>query len=415
MRAVGLITEYNPFHNGHMHHLHESLRVTGAQVSVAVMSGHFLQRGEPALVDKWVRAKMALRAGVDLVVELPLPWATSSAPNFALGAVQSLASLGVDSLCFGSEVGVIDPLLDCADYLLTHDSIITGKTSELLRQGMNYPQAREKIISTLMADKLDPKMVSAPNNILGIEYLKALKQVCSQISPATIKRIGAGYNDVEIGACGIASATGIRKQLGLGESVANLLPPVVVQELEQRIVKNNYFSADKYFQLLLGQIFNKQDELQNCWLVENGIENRILKVAETANLFEELIVGIKSKQLTRTRIQRTLVSILLGMDKITTPQLYAVGPQYLHLLAASEKGCQYLAYSRKQRSLPLVQNFSRIYAVIKRFYGEHSQLALQQLEIELCATKIYTLLVDKYAGGNRNRDFFEAMITEKNV
>jgi len=413
MRAVGLITEYNPFHNGHMHHLHESLRVTGAQVSVAVMSGHFLQRGEPALVDKWVRAKMALRAGVDLVVELPLPWATSSAPNFALGAVQSLASLGVDSLCFGSEVGVIDPLLDCADYLLTHDSIITGKTSELLRQGMNYPQAREKIISTLMADKLDPKMVSAPNNILGIEYLKALKQVCSQISPATIKRIGAGYNDVEIGACGIASATGIRKQLGLGESVANLLPPVVVQELEQRIVKNNYFSADKYFQLLLGQIFNKQDELQNCWLVENGIENRILKVAETANLFEELIVGIKSKQLTRTRIQRILVSILLGMDKTTIPQLYAAGPQYLHLLAVSEKGRQFLAHSRKHRSLPLVQNFSRVYAVIKRFYGEHHQLALQQLEMELRATKIYTLLVNKYTGGSRNRDFFEPLITEK--
>ncbi len=116
MRAVGLITEYNPFHNGHMHHLHESLRVTGAQVSVAVMSGHFLQRGEPALVDKWVRAKMALQAGVDLVVELPLPWATSSAPNFALGAVQSLASLGVDSLCFGSEIGTIEPLHGCADY-----------------------------------------------------------------------------------------------------------------------------------------------------------------------------------------------------------------------------------------------------------------------------------------------------------
>ncbi len=278
---------------------------------------------------------------------------------------------------------------------------------------MNYPQAREKIISTLMADKLDPKMVSAPNNILGIEYLKALKQVCSQISPATIKRIGAGYNEVTIGTCGIASATGIRKQLELGEGVADLLPSVVAQELEQRIAKNDYFSAEKYFQLLLGQIFSNRDGLPNCWLVENGIENRILKVAETANSFEELVIGIKSKQLTRTRIQRILVSILLGMDKITIPQLYAAGPQYLHLLAVSEKGRQFLAHSRKQRSLPLVQNFSRVYAVIKRFYGEHHQLALQQLEMELRATKIYTLLVNKYAGGSRNRDFFEPLITEK--
>lgn len=410
MRTVGLITEYNPFHNGHLHHLQESLRATGTDVSVAVMSGHFLQRGEPALVDKWVRAEMALAAGVDLVVELPLPWAASSAPDFARGAVQALDALGVDTLCFGSESGGVEPLQRCADFLCDHDSTIARRASELLRQGMNYPQARAHLLAELLPEELDSEALAAPNNILGIEYLKALRQVDSAILPATIQRIGAGYHDTEIGLNGIASATGIRKKIAEGESIDDLLPATSLQILQEAIDAGSFFSADNYSHLLLAQVFRNPAGLVNCWLVENGIENRVLSVAEKTSSLEELLVGLKSRQLTRTRIQRMLVSILLEMEKNIVRQLLSTEPHYLHLLAVSKKGRQFLAHSRKQRKIPLIQNFSRVYAMLKRYYGVDStayRLALQQLDLELRATKIYTLLVHNFSAGNRNRDFYE--------
>ena len=414
MRAVGLITEYNPFHNGHLHHLRESIRVTDAEVSVAVMSGHFLQRGEPALVDKWARAEMALQAGVDVVVELPLPWACSSAPDFSRGAVQALAALGVDSLCFGSESGEIESLQHCADFLHDNNTFVTEKTAELLRQGVNYPQARAQILSELSPDTLETSILIEPNNILGIEYLKALRQLDSSIQPATITRIGAGYHDTETAVEGIASATGIRKKLAESIFVDDLLPPTVLQILNQARVAGRVFSADNYFHLLLAQIFRSSVALTDFWLVENGIENRLLSVAESTFSLEELVSGLKSRQLTRTRIQRMLISLLLGFNKDSVPQLFSSGPQYLHLLAASPQGQKFLASRRKQRTVPLVQNFSRVYAILKRHYGIESTaygVALQQLDLELKATKIYTLLLNKYSAGSRNRDFYEQLRT----
>ncbi len=415
MHAVGLITEYNPFHNGHLHHLQESLRATGADVSVAVMSGHFLQRGEPALVDKWVRAEMALAAGVDLVVELPLPWACSSAPDFARGAVQTLTALGVESLCFGSESGEIEPLQCCADVLQAYDSTVVEKTAKLLRQGVNYPQARSQVLTGLLPDDVASATLGEPNNILGIEYLKALCQLNSPIQPATIQRIGAGYHDTNIQTDVIASATGIRKKLAEGGSVENLLPAGVLQILQQAAIAGAVFSADHYFRLLSAQIFRNSNGLNNCWLVENGIENRLLSVAEKSFSLEELLVGLKSRQFTRTRIQRVLVSVLLEMDKSVLRQQFSAEPLYLHLLAASQLGKQFLAAKRKQRTIPLIQNFSRVYALLKRYYGVESTtypIALKQLELELRATKLYTLLVQKYPGGNRNRDFYEPLRTK---
>ncbi|RLB75960.1 MAG: hypothetical protein DRH06_06900, partial [Deltaproteobacteria bacterium] len=370
---------------------------------------------EPALVDKWVRAEMALTVGVDLVVELPLPWAASSAPDFARGAVQALDALGVDSLCFGSEVGEVEPLQHCADFLYDHDSIVAQKTSKLLRQGMNYPQARAQILTELLPEELDSAALAAPNNILGIEYLKALQQIESTIQPKTIKRIGAGYHDTKIGLDGIASATGIRKKLAEAEPIGDLLPAAVLQLLQRAVAAGGIFSADNYFRLLLVQAFRNPAEVVNFWLVENGIENRLLSAAENSSSLEELLVGLKSRQLTRTRIQRMLVSLLLGMDKKVIPQLFSVGPRYLHLLAVSEQGRQFLASSRKQRKIPLVQNFSRVYALLKRYYGAESieyNLASQQLELELRATRIYTLLLHKYSGNMRNRDFYEQLKTE---
>ncbi|NOY12393.1 MAG: nucleotidyltransferase [Deltaproteobacteria bacterium] len=410
MRSVGLITEYNPFHNGHLYHLRESLKMADAEVSVAVMSGHFLQRGEPALVDKWRRAEMALAAGVDLVVELPLPWACSSAPDFARGGVQALEALGeIAGLCFGSETGELSPLQQCAETLVTQADEITRQTSRLLRDGLNYPQARAKLLAESLPERLDAKALAAPNNILGLEYLQALLQTGSSIKPLTIQRIGAGYHDTGIGVQNIASATGIRKMLSAMQSVDRLIPVAAMKRLQAALDKGQCFSVERYTDLLLALILRDPDGLPACWLVDNGIENRLLAVADQAVDLEGLISGIKTRQLTRTRIQRLLVAVLLGIKKPQAAELLAAGPQYLHLLGLSEKGAQFLARSRKQRSLPLVQNFSRVHAQLKRFYGtgsEEHRLSLQQLDLELRATKLYTLLLKNWPGGMRNRDFF---------
>ena len=174
MRTVGLITEYNPFHNGHLHHLQESLRVADADASVAVMSGHFLQRGEPALIDKWARAEMALAAGVDLVLELPFSFACNSAPHFARGAVQSLNGLGVvDTLCFGSEAGEVSSLQAVAQLLVEHAAEVDAGTRQLLRSGVSYPAARAEVLSA-MAPELSAALVSSPNNIpVSYTHLRA--------------------------------------------------------------------------------------------------------------------------------------------------------------------------------------------------------------------------------------------------
>ncbi len=414
MRSVGLITEYNPFHNGHLYHLRESLKVTDSDVSIAVMSGHFLQRGEPALIDKWRRAEMALAAGVDLVVELPLPWACSSAPDFARGGVQALTALGVDFLSFGSEAGEIESLRKCSDLLCDRSEVVSQKTTALLRQGVNYPQARQQVLAQLLAEGTVADTLALPNNILGIEYLNAIRQTQSPLRAMTIQRIGAGYHEIQPGKNGIASATGIRKKIVSGEEVEKFLPPIVFALLGQVVSTAEVFSPRHYFQLLLSQIFREPDGLTRYALVENGIENRLLRVAEQATNLEELVSGLKSRQLTRTRVQRLLVSILLALDKTVNTKLLSSSPLYLHLLAVTNKGQQFLAQSRKQRTLPLIQNFSRIYPLLKRYYGVDSDnysLAVQQLELELRATKIYTVLLKKYSGRNRNRDFYEELRT----
>lgn len=412
MRSVGLITEYNPFHNGHLHHLRQSLAAAGAEVSVAVMSGHFLQRGEPALVDKWCRTSMALAAGVDVVVELPLPWASSSAPDFARGAVQALNALGgVAALCFGSEAGELPPLSRCAELLCERENEIAARSAALLRDGLNYPQARARLLAKLLPG--EGETLAMPNNILGIEYLRALVQTDSGLVPLTIRRIGAGYHETSVGAANIASATGIRQRLAQREEITALLPAKVWPLLRTALERGRCLDSERHASLLLAQILRAPQQLPGLWLVENGIENRLLAVAREANGLEVLIAGVKSRQLTRTRIQRMLTAILLGIESEVATELLAAGPRYLHLLGASERGMKFLAASRKQRNLPLVQNFSRIHAQLKRFFGvdsaEHRQ-ALQQLDLETRATQLYTLLMRNWAGGKRNRDYYEDVV-----
>lgn len=409
MRSVGLITEYNPFHNGHLHHLRESRRMSGADVTVAVMSGHFLQRGEPALVDKWARAEMALAAGVDLVVEMPLPWACNSAPYFALGAVQALNGLGVDALCFGSEAGDLGVLSRCAALLEKHGTIVARRTESLLRKGINYPEARQRVLADLTDTPECLEAIGSPNNILGIEYLRALGRTGSSLSPFTIRRIGAGYHDREAGSGGIASATGIRRMLAEGQDIAEYLPPVVKKILDRAITGGGHLDSSHLHRLLAATIIREDDRLGDFYQVEHGLAQRLSKAARTSFDYEGLIDAVKSRHLTRTRVQRLLAYVLLGLKHSDMEAFLGTGPLYLHLLGSSGRGRDFMAASRKSRLLPLIGNYSRIYPTLKRHYGKTSREFLtadKMLQCELRATALYTALMKKWTGGDRNRDFF---------
>ncbi len=198
MKAVGLVTEYNPFHNGHMLHLQKSMELSGADVSVAVMSGDFVQRGEPAVMDKYTRARIAVDCGVNLVVELPVKFALANAEQFATGAVFTLNALGVDSMCFGSESGSVRELDYIADVLANESDLYQLALKKELRSGASFPLARENAIGTMniMDRELLHDILSSPNNILAIEYLKAAKRHACPITPYTFKRAGMGYNDL---------------------------------------------------------------------------------------------------------------------------------------------------------------------------------------------------------------------------
>jgi len=409
-RAVGLITEYNPFHNGHLHHLSESRRLAGAEVAVAVMSGHFLQRGEPALADKWLRTRMALAAGVDVVIELPFPWACNSAPHFAAGAVRCLEALGgVESLSFGSECGELEPLQRCADFLLRHQTRIDREIARLLRQGVGYPAAREQVMRELADERVNPDWLASPNNILGIEYLKALRLAESPIRPLTLPRIGAGYHDAAaVG--GIASATGIRRMLAEGEGVASFLPAAAGELLADAVVAGETLGAELLLRLQLAPLLAGRAALEAIYQVDPGLAARLAAAADTAESYAELVEGSKPRQLTRTRIQRILTYALLGVDQLTMNTALASGPRYLQLLGCSERGAAFLAATRKLRQLPLVQNLSRIHATLARRYGRDTPLfqdALNQLQLQLHASRIYSLLLPGWSGGGRSRDFFQ--------
>ncbi|BCR03891.1 UPF0348 protein YlbM [Desulfuromonas versatilis] len=410
MRAVGLITEYNPFHNGHLHHLQRSKSVADAEVAVAVMSGHFLQRGEPALVDKWVRTEMALAAGVDLVLELPFPFACNSAPYFAQGAVQALDALGgVESVCFGSESGELGTLEGCAQLLLDQEETLAGRTGELLRTGVGYPEARARASGELSPSPAIGDLLATPNNILGIEYLKALRATGSAIRPLTIPRIGAGYHDVE--AVGeIASATGIRRMVDAGTPVEAFIPSTCRAPLLQALAEGRCLDTESLHRLLLARLFRGAESLRGLYQLEEGIETRLVEAAESSTGYDGLVGSARPRQFTRTRIQRLLAYLLNEVSAAQMADFLACGPLYLHLLGSSAKGREFLSANRKQFALPLVQNYSRVRAILKRHYGSRSQafrVAEAMLELELRATRNYTLLMRRWPGGHRNRDFFE--------
>ncbi|SDJ03846.1 nucleotidyltransferase [Salimicrobium halophilum] len=360
MQATGIIVEYNPFHLGHLYHAEQSRKQTGADCIIAVMSGPFLQRGEPAIIDKWERTRAALTGAVDLVVELPHLFAVQHGDYFAKGAVETLNHLNVSSICFGSEEGHISPFLTAhrtwQERRSSFDRILTSH----LDAGNSFPEASRRAYESIGIQDLD---VSRPNNILGYSYVKAIAEYAPSIQPATIKRLKNDYHDEEMTGH-ISSATSIRKDLHhyheITEDVKETLPASTIRTLaDYKFHKGLWHSWEHYFPLIqyLLQV-SSPEELREIHGMEEGLEYRILKAADCTS-FKEMMETVKTKRYTWTRLQRLFVHLLTNIKKKESYILDSPVP-YVRVLGMNEKGRKYLSIHKKNIEVPLLTQLKQL-------------------------------------------------------
>ncbi len=409
MKAVGLVTEYNPFHNGHLYHLNKAMELTGADISVAVMSGDFVQRGELAVLDKYTRASMALNSGVNLVVELPVNYAVSSAESFAAGALKVLDYIKADSIAFGSESGNIERLSKLAHILCDNEDTLYKEISKYTANGISYAAARQKVVEKL-TDKDTAAMLTSSNNILAVEYLKAIIKNNYAIKPYTIKRQGDSYNDTDIRS-EYASATALRGNLK-ADNISKYIPVKAGLILSSN---TNYIYPDDItealFTRLLGILFassyDKNVFIENVMRypdVNKEIAGRLYKSAmdmitrtvpqgveskdNGAFSFGSLCEHIKTKEVPLSRIKRALVRITLGLDK-KHMEKYANEP-YIRVLGFDKKGQEYLSYIRKTVEVPLITKIA-----------DYKEMLLDDIH----AANIYNMIVAGKYGVKEFGDF----------
>jgi predicted nucleotidyltransferase len=397
MKSVGLIVEYNPFHNGHAFHLQASKEAAEADVVIAVMSGNFLQRGEPALVSKWQRTKMALLNGVDIVFELPYRFATQKAETFANGSVSILDAVGCDSLCFGSESGDLSSFIQTIDYLKDQQNSFNENIKWHLDTGVSYPKALSLAFKQLpnANNYLD---LAKPNNILGLEYIKAIQRQKSSVSPMTIPRKNADYHDEHFASATIASATSIRKaiftdnasQAEINQYVpeqTKLLLKDYVQQFQGFHQWENYWS---YLQFRL--IHSSPSELREIYEMEEGLENRLQAAALVTDNFHKFMQQIKTKRYTWTRLQRLCVHILTNTKKEEMTR-HSEKASYLRLLGMTSIGREYLNKKKSHLSLPLISKLA--------------SFKEKEINLDIKAARIYSLGIPSHLKNKMLRQEFE--------
>jgi predicted nucleotidyltransferase len=354
MKIAGIVAEYNPFHNGHALMIQKTRDFGFSHIAV-VMSGNYTQRGEAACMLKAGRARAALMCGADLVLELPLPWAVSSAESFAFGAVSLLDSLNcIDTLSFGSECGDINRLTECASRVLELNG--SAQLSEQLAFGYSFPKAR----SLALGSKMD-EILKSPNDTLGVEYIKALKKTGSAMKPFAIKRQGTRHDGpyehsetLESSEQQTASASGIRSLLSSGrlEEAATLMPEAAAGIFADEIsAQRGPFIYDKVGPLILSQLRRMDiNEISRLPDVSEGLEFRIARAVKIACSLEELYTAIKSKRYTLARIRRIVLCAFLGIDRSFT----AARPPYVRVLGFNTRGAEILRVAKKAAVLPIL-------------------------------------------------------------
>lgn len=413
MKIVGLITEYNPFHNGHLYHIHESLRITGADAALVVMSGDYVQRGTPAIMPKRLRTEMALYCGAGAVLELPVCYATGSAEFFALGAISLLDSLGiVDSVCFGSECSDLPLLQKIAGLLVDEPEQYREILRHELKLGKSFPAARQTAVVFCTGDPRCADILKDPNNILGIEYLKALKKCGSSIRPYTIRRKGAGYHSSQLDGL-YSSASAIRSLLAYssssihtefaGDDSTELSFSDILNELGNQIPKKclellSDFHKIQYpvyqndFSLILKyKLLNKHPKsLVRYMDVSPELAARICTSLNDFFNYKQFAGLLKTKELTQTRINRALLHIMLGIKKDSVSEYMNSGYNFYARLLGFRKDCsQILTEISKKSSLPLLTKLAES--------RELCELGQRMLRDDILASNLYTSVVtDKF-------------------
>lgn len=405
--VLGIIAEYNPFHNGHLYHLNKSMKDTNSSYSIAVMSGNFTQRGSTSLIDKWEKAEMAITNGVDLVIELPVLYATSSAENFADGAIKLLDSLKiVDYISFGSETPNLQVLEHLADILLYEPKEYKALLSIELDKGLSFPKARENALMMYLNDQKNVKnIINAPNNILAIEYLKALKRNNSKIQPYTIGRFESDYNSKQFRG-NIASSTAIRNIVK--NNGFNILPKLLPQSslaiLAKNINEGHIVPDISAFEreIILNLRKMTLEEIRNLADVAEGLEYSIKDAANSCNNIFDFLNNIKSKRYTSTRLQRILLYSLLGITKKDLEMSKKMSP-YIRVLGFNEKG-KYLI-SEIAKANPKLNIITSVKKFIDTNKSRNYELMLSK---DLWATNAYTIAY--YDDSFGNLDFTHNLI-----
>lgn len=371
-KITGIIVEYNPLHKGHRYHIEQAKSLTGCDALVAVMSGDFVQRGEPAIVDKQARTKMALAAGVNLVFEIPAIYAIQDAKGFALGSVGVLERTGVvTDIVFGSESGILEDLDRLAERLHHPDASLLEKQRGYMKSGLSFPNARKMALSDLSegGENAPETTLALSNNILAIEYLKALRHFHSDIAPATIRREGAPYNDLALNDR-FSSASAIRKWIreGHNELIEAAMPFEAYQLLRQEFDQKqapSFLEALGSFMIPFLRARNR-DHIKRYSGVVEGLDLRFVESAKRSDTIQALLDGVKTKRFTYAKLRRILLYLLFEIDDELIRESNAYGPQYIRVLGFDSVGQETLKLLRSRSRLPVLSTGSTFLKMLRK-------------------------------------------------
>ncbi|MFA6709690.1 MAG: nucleotidyltransferase [Fusobacterium sp.] len=382
MNSIGIIVEYNPFHNGHKLHL-DYARKQG-NIVIGVMSGDFVQRGEPALINKWDRAKMALLEGLDIVVELPVFYSTQSAEIFAKGSINILKELKVNEVVFGSESDNLDKLQEVIK--LESNSNFIENVKKNLKDGDSYPTAYNKEIKNYLGEEYEIKS----NDILGIEYLRAIKTLKLDMKVKTLKRKGEGYHS-SVSTGNILSATGIRKLLKEDKDIENFISKNSKEIILKNKENKKLTDISNFYNLIRYAIISKREILKDIQDIEVGFENRIYEMALKSSSYEIFMENLMTKRYTIGRTQRILIHILLSIKKEDTVKLKKELP-YIRILGFSDEGRTYLNKLKKEKKDDLDNSNIQILTSLKNIKKKLSIEQLRYLELNEQSSLIYRMI-----------------------
>lgn len=410
MKAVGIVAEYNPFHSGHRWHIEQAKLHSGCSYTVAVMSGHFVQRGEPAIFDKWNRAAMAIEGGADLVLEMPVLSVVRSAQYFAEGGVRLLARLGIIShISFGMES--IDPNLNLIASAIDNKSV-KRSIAGCLKNGQSYAAAVANSIAETC--NVDLTVLSSPNNILAIEYMRALQKYAPEIIPVPILRKGHGFHDTVIDD-DFASASAIRLSLRSDTQIDSKLQAVMPDfsyKLCQKLLKEDRgpLTLDGLENIILAKLRTAAPaDLAQLPDVSEGLEYKIFSSALRSGNIEELLQAMKSKRYPKTRLQRVLIQLLLQATKKQIDRFNEDGPLYVRILAFNERGRLLIKSIQRHSQLPIITKVSH-YLTSKQRFQPHLTPLQTALSADITATDLCLLGLSNSVWRRAGRDFLQSPV-----